>query len=131
MLLADLGDLLATGTTGVVGTDIFLGLLPDTPAACVAVFETGGIGPEYTMSGESPIETPTVQLLARAASYAAARLKANQAFRVLSGLRTRTINNVTYHWAEALQSPFLLERDDADRPVVACNYMIRKAVSTG
>ena len=131
MLLADLGDLLASGTTGVVGTDIFLGMLPDTPAACWAVFETGGAGPEYTMQGESPIETPSVQLLARAATYATARLKANQAFRVLSGLRTRTINSVMYHWAEALQSPFLLERDDHDRPVVVCNYLLRKAVSTG
>ena len=75
--LPELGTYLAanvTDTTLTLGTNLFLGRLPDTPNTCVALFETGGLSPEETMGGSSlPAYTqPRCQILVRAADYASA-----------------------------------------------------------
>lgn len=133
-LLDDLGDYLTSGSTGVTGTDIFLGRMPDTPAACTSIAETGGMAPEHAMStgpGNAVLERPRVQVLARATTYAAAKTRIKIAEGLLDGLRPRTINGIQYHFASAVQPPFLLQYDSAERPVLAQNFEIHKARSTG
>jgi hypothetical protein len=132
-LLDDLGDLLSTGSTGVVGTDLFLGRMPDTPAACTSIAETGGFAPVHAMAsgpGQAVLELPRVQILARAATYSAAKLRIKTVESLLDGLRPRLINGTQYHFAQAVQPPFLLEYDANQRPVMAQNYDIQKARST-
>ena len=69
-VLDEVGTYLAATVTNVtltLGTNLFLGRLPDDPDTCVSVQETGGQGPINTMSNNTApvIEQPNVQTLIR------------------------------------------------------------------
>jgi len=131
-LLEDLFDLLSSGSTGLSGT-ILLGRLSDTPAEQVAIAETGGMAPIHAMSsgpGLAILEMPRVQVLSRSTTYAGAKTRIKLVEGLLDGLRPRTINSIQYHFASAVQPPFLLEYDANGRPVLAQNFEIQKARST-
>ena len=137
MLSDDIGDYLSSGGIGTVGSTaswgIYLGKQPDFPDKCVTVYEYGGAFSLHAMSsgpGRAVAERPRVQVVVRSNSYSTGRTKANEVFRLLDGLRERTINGVTYKWAAAIQSPFLMRRDENDRALIAANYEIWKAIST-
>lgn len=134
MLLDDITDYLSSGGIGTIGTNLFGGFMPDTPDVAVAVYESGGRPPDVAMgpsAGAVAMEWPSVQVVCRATAYdyAVARTKAHDAFKLLQGLPTRTINGTQYHWGMARQSPFLMGRDEAGRVLIACNYDIAKALS--
>lgn len=87
-LLSDVG--LAT-----LGTDTFIGpaaVLPLPPAAgpYLSVIDTGGSAPWEAQSGEE-YERLSVQIVIRAATYAAARTRALAVWRRLNGLRDITV----------------------------------------
>lgn len=131
-LLDDLQDLLSSGSTGLSGT-ILLGRLSDTPAEQIAIAETGGMAPVHAMSsgpGNAILEIPRVQILSRSTTYSAAHTRIKLVEGLLDGLRPRTINGTQYHFASAVQPPFLLEYDANGRPVLAQNFEIQKARST-
>ena len=137
MLLDDIADLLSSGGIGTVGSTanwgIFTGRRPDFPDKVVSVFEYGGAGSLHAMAsgaGLAVAERPRVQVVVRSNAYSTGRTKANDVFRLMDGLRERTINGVTYKWAAAIQSPFLMARDENDRALIACNYEVWKAIST-
>ena len=133
MILEDLTDYLSTQGHGTEGTDLFRHFLPNDPDAVVTMYETGGIGSVHAMStgpGNAKVERPRVQIVARATTPDAARLKIGQILLDLDGLRETTINSVRYLWAEAVQSPFFLLRDDAQREIFACNFDFVKELST-
>ena len=132
-LLEDLLDLISSGSTGLSGT-ILLGRLSDTPAEQLAIAETGGMAPVHAMSsgpGNAILELPRVQISSRSTTYAAAKTRIKSVEALLDGLRPRTINGIQYHFATAVQPPFLLEYDANNRPVLAQNFEIQKARSTG
>ena len=90
MLLDDIGDYLSSGGIGTVGLTVFKSLLPDSPDACVAIFETGGFPSLHTMSASSPAaENPTFQVVCRAGNYEEARLLAKDVDILLNGVRNR------------------------------------------
>lgn len=133
-LLVDLGDYLSSGSTGVVGTDIFLGRLSDTPAGQIAIAEYGGFAPVHAWNsspGNAVLERPRVQLSSRAATYAVAKSRIKEMEHLLDGLRDRTINGTTYHFVSAIQPAFLLEYDANNRPILAQNFDISKTWTTG
>ena len=129
-LLDDISDLLSSGTTS---TSISKDYMPTTPDTCLVVYGYGGLAPTHTMvngPGLSVLEEPRVQIVARSMSLQSAHRDARSAYRVMNGLRKRTINGMTYHWASSIQEPFLLERDANARFSVACNYELKKDRST-
>ena len=131
MLLAELGAYLATEGVGTVGTDIFYGTLPATPEACVALFEYGGIAPEHNLGTTAlRYEMPRVQVLTRHGTYLTGIKKAQDVTNAFAAIANSTISEVYYLHVEPLQSPFLLDRDQNDRWIFACNYQVRKAVSS-
>ena len=138
MLLDDVADLLSTGGIGSVGSTASYGIykaaMPDAPEKAVAVYETGGGPSLHAMSGSagSAVATrPRVQVVVRSASYSTGRQKAQDAFRLLDGLRDRTVNGVRYMGGAAVQSePFPIGRDENARHLIACNYEFVKAMST-
>lgn len=137
MLLDDIGDYLSSQGIGTVGTDIFKGFLPEATTAAVALYETGGRGPDVAM-GAGPIgstvamEWPRVQVVCRADEYdyATARSKAHDIFKLLHGMPARVINSTSYQWAAAVQSPYLMGRDESNRVLISCNYDVAKALSS-
>lgn len=135
MVLDDLADLASSQGHGTVGTDLFKGLLPAQPDACVAILGPyGGAPPVEAMAGAAGralAERPRVQVVARAPRHDAAHKKARDLWRSLDGLPARSINGVAYLSVFALQTPFHLETDGNGRAVIACNYeVVRSAASS-
>jgi hypothetical protein len=131
-VLEEVGAFLAAAGLGVIGADLFLGKLPNDPPACGAVYEYGGFAPEGQF-GASGIrhETPAIQVVFRGEphDYAGPRAKAKTAFVALTNVETQSLSGTFYHWIHAQQSPFLLQRDDAERTLIACNYLCEKEPS--
>ena len=132
--LPDVGAYLVanvTDTSLVLGTNLFLGRLPDTPSTCVSVYETGGLTPIEAMGGSSlpAFIQPRAQLLVRAASYAAAASLAEDCFKKLTLIDNEALSGTKYLRVEGIQSPFYLERDGQERVVFACNYQAQRVLT--
>lgn len=134
MLLDDIADVLTSGGVAERGVDIFKSRMPAQPAAAVAVLYGGSSAPPvHAMAGsagQALAERPVISVWTRACQPGDAAKRAQDAFFVLDGLGTRLINGVLYHSIYAVQSPFLLERDENDRTVFACNYVVTREPST-
>lgn len=134
MLLDDAVDYLSSGGLGIAGEDLFKGTMPDAPDVCVAVYETGGLPSVHAMAagpGLAVVERPRIQVLCRAGrdDYETARSKAHSVFKLLDGLRARSINGTAYKWAAAVQSPFFIGPDQNNRPLISCNFDVVKALT--
>jgi|TARA_R110002020_G_scaffold246713_4_gene460601 hypothetical protein len=132
-MLTDVGTYLAAASISTqdltLGTNLFLGRLPDSPDTCVALVQTAGVAPEDTFgTSYPPLETQGLQVLSRAAAYATAESLAVDIFKSLQTVDNQTLTSTLYLKIEATQSPFALSRDTQERGIVACNYLIMKAV---
>ncbi len=132
--LPEIGTYLAatvSHTSLTLGTNLFLGRLPDTPDTCVALFETGGLTPAETMGGSTlPAYTqPRTQILVRAADYATASALAEDCFKKMTLIDNEALSGVKYLRAAGVQSPFYLERDGQERVVFVCNYQTQRVLT--
>ena len=121
-MLTEIGAYLATQNVGTVGTDIFLGLMPDQPDNCIALFEYAGSPPDLHWPGEYP----GLQVRVRNKSYAAARTKIGEAMTALHGLHEQTLSGTRYLLIKARGSPEVLKRDNNNRVEVFVNFEIIK-----
>jgi hypothetical protein len=123
---------LATLGLGTVGTTIHLGMMPETPDVCCAVYEYGGPASDlgFGVSGVQH-ETPGVQVVFRgtAGDYATPRTSAATAHNGLAAVQGTTLSGTKYLTIRPVQSPFLLKRDANDRVYIACNYLANKEPS--
>jgi len=125
MLLDDLHTYLS----GAGLAPIQLGSLHDDPDDTLALLETGGFPSQHAMVGtlgQPVIEEPTVQVVSRSMAYDTAHSVIRTARARLDGLKEETINGTLYNWVQAMQPPFLLERDEVGRFVLAFNIHIRR-----
>ena len=130
MLLDELATYLAAQGIGTQGVDLFNGVLPDSPPDAVALFEYGGVAPVHALGGgQAKYERPRVQVVARATTYSAARSKIETIYKLLQAVSNASLSSVRYLSIEAVQSPFLLTRDENARVVLACNFQIVKELS--
>ena len=127
-LLDDVGTLLAAQVGSLtLGTNLFLGRLPDEPDTAVALFETGGEAPVNTMGGGLyEVEQPRLQVLTRGASYSATHALAMSVWLVLEATTNDTLSATLYHRITAVQSPFPIERDSKDRIVFSQNFRVQR-----
>ena len=121
-MLREIGAYLATKGIGTVGTDIFLGLMPDQPDNCIALFEYAGSPPDLHWNGEYP----GLQVRVRNKSYAAARTKIGEAMTALHGLHEQTLSGTRYLLIKARGSPEVLKRDNNNRVELFVNFEIIK-----
>ena len=121
-MLREIGAYLATKSIGTVGTDIFLGLMPDQPDNCIALFEYAGSPPDLHWNGEYP----GLQVRVRNKSYAAARTKIGEAMTALHGLHEQTLSGTRYLLIKARGSPEVLKRDNSNRVELFVNFEIIK-----
>ena len=121
-LLTEIGAYLATKSIGTVGTDIFLGLMPDQPDNCIALFEYAGSPPDLHWAGEYP----GLQVRVRDKSYAAARTKIGEAMTALHGLHETVLGGTRYLLVKARGSPEVLKRDANNRVELFVNFEIIK-----
>ena len=120
-----------TAQTLVLGTNLFLGRLPDTPDTCVAVIETAGQSAVDAMGGSTlPAYTrPRAQVLVRAVSYSDASAVAEDIFKQIQKIDNESLSGVRYLRANGMQSPFYLERDIEERAVFSCNYQTLRVLT--
>lgn len=121
-MLREIGAYLATKSIGTVGTDIFLGLMPDQPDNCIALFEYAGSPPDLHWPGEYP----GLQVRVRNKSYAAARTKIGEVMDKLHGLHEQTLSGTRYLLIKARGSPEILKRDNNNRVELFVNFEIIK-----
>lgn len=130
-MVEEIGTFLAAAGVGTLGTDLFIDNMPDSPDTCVAVIESiVGLPPTRTLGSGLPVtEMPRFQVYARAASKTTAHAKAKAAWDALEVVADQTLSGTRYERIEALQSPFLLKRDDADRWVFLANFQAHRVYS--
>ena len=112
-----------------LGTNLFVGRMPDSPDTCVVLYEYGGGVPDNTMGGGLPVlENPSIQVAVRAASYATAESLIQSIWLTLETVIDETLTATRYNRIGAIQSPFPLDRDSADRVVFVQNFDVTKAL---
>jgi hypothetical protein len=121
-VLREIGAYLATKSIGTVGTDIFLGLMPDQPDDCIALYEYAGSPPDLHWNGEYP----GLQVRVRNKSYAAGRTKISEVMAALHGLHEQTLSDTRYLLIKARGSPEILKRDNNNRVELFVNFEIIK-----
>jgi hypothetical protein len=129
----EIADKLATLGLGTVGTDIFIGVIPERPDAVTAVFETGGEPPEFGFGTPGlKYETPSVQIICRGArgDYATPRARIQLAYLGLPQVQGTTLGSTYYHMIKPIQTPFELRRDDDARVLMVVNVKCEKEMSS-
>lgn len=125
-MLDDLGAYLDTNSSLVLGTDLFLGVLPEIPSNCVALFENSGVSPDFTLGTNNlPIlERPELQVIVRNGSYSTGNTLADTIYRVFTQITNQTINSVNYLRIQAIASPSVMDRDSNRRVLFTTNFRV-------
>lgn len=132
--LDEIAAKLVAAGVGVQGTNIFLGsgaVIPTGAGPYLSITETGGAGAGLTHNG-TPVEMPTAQLVARAASYAIARAMLKAAYDALggaNGLRNVTLSGTFYQKVKPRQNITDIGLDDSARRMLSYNIEVEKAPS--
>lgn len=121
-MLKAIGAYLQQQNKGTVGTDIFLGLMPDQPDNCIALFEYAGSPPGLHWNGEYP----GLQVRVRNKSYAQGRAKIGEIMTLLHGLHETTLSGTRYLLIKARGSPEVLKRDASNRVELVLNFEVMK-----
>jgi hypothetical protein len=126
-ILDALGTYLASQGQGTLATDIFLARAPDTPDACVTLYESAGSGPDHTFgAGVYAIDHQRIRVICRAArnDYPAARTKAVAVRAILGAVRDTTLSGVVILTILATSEVYPLSRDGDDRALIGCDYTV-------
>jgi hypothetical protein len=121
-MLSDISTYLKNQGVGTPGTDMFLGLMPDQPDNCIALFEYAGSPPDLHWNGEYP----GLQVRVRNISYAAGRAKIGEVAKKLHGLHEQNLSGTRYLLIKARGSPEVLKRDGSNRTEWFVNFEIIK-----
>jgi hypothetical protein len=129
--VTEVGAHLETDAVATVGTDLFLGRLPDSPDDCLAVIITPGLAGVDTFTGDGIlVEQPGLQILARGANYSTAETLARSAFDSLVAITNEAVDGTQWLRCAPVQSePFSIGRDDRDRAILSCNFEVMKEPS--
>ncbi len=136
-LLNEIAAKLAALGLGTVGTSIHIGMMPETPDVCCAVYEYGGQPPEFGF-GTAGIsyESPAVQVVFRGlpGDYATPRASAATAYNGLASVEATTLTgggtSAFYHTVHPQQAPFSLGPDANQRVRIAFNCIAEKELSS-
>ncbi len=116
-------DVHAYLTANSQGTNLYMGRLPDSPDASVAIYPTSGLPPMETLSHAGvALERPGFQIAVRDRAYATARSRAEAIYKLLQ-LSNQDLSGTRYQRVMPLSSPFILTRDLNDRTIIACNFI--------
>jgi len=126
-MLDHISTYLASLGIATVGTDLFLGTMPDTPDTCTALHEYAGPAPNYTHGDLLPFEEhPRLQVMTRSATYTTARNKAEAIYRALGGVSNLLLSGCTYYRIMPLQQPGFIGKDQNARTQFTVNFQISK-----
>lgn len=124
-ILEAVGDYLQSASVGVQGSTIFLAVMPESPDACIAIYENAGNRPHFTM-GDDPwaIDRPLIQVICRASrsDYPTARNQAETIRALLGAVTEQTISGIPIMRIESQGSVTPMGEDENQRPMVSVNF---------
>lgn len=106
-MLEALAARLESAGIATLATDMFIGMMPNSPDACLALYEYAGESPmEVLADDDATLEMPSVQVMARAGrnAYPAARALIVQARDELTSISNETIGGVRFLRVHALSA---------------------------
>lgn len=115
----------AQSTRWTLGTNLYLNWLPDEPNRAAAIYETAGAEPARSFQSVA-WETPRIQVICRSTSFPQARDDADTMWSILEGVVNQTLSGKDYLRISAVQSPFLIERDERGRPYFGANFDVAR-----
>jgi hypothetical protein len=127
MMLEALADQLQTDGVATVATNLFIGLMPDSPDDCIAIYEYAGSPPiEVLTDNDATLERPSVQVITRAGrnDYPTARTLIENARNSLTNITDSTISGVRFLRVNQISSINALGVDDNDRPRFSLSLQI-------
>jgi hypothetical protein len=122
----DIKDLLVAQSLGTFQVDLFIGELPSSPDASIAVIPGTGQNPGLWYEWERP----GIQIMVRAAAggYTSANTSIDNIKNYLHGLRT-TINSTRYALINQQGDILYLGKDESNRPVFSANFRIQRTTA--
>lgn len=124
-ILEAIGDYLEAHDYGTLGTNIFLGMMPDSPDECIAVFEDQGGSPRFSLgTGGIQIDEPNLQIMFRSArdDYPGARDKAETIRQLLSAITETTMSGIRVMRISPVGSVLPMGVDPEHRSVISLNF---------
>ena len=124
-ILEAVGDYVQAQGQGTLGVNLFLGMMPETPDACVCIYESQGLAPMMTMGAAAfAVEQPGLQVIARGArgDYPGARDKAKAVRALLAAVTETTLSGVHVMRISADGSMLPMGEDQNGRPMVSTNF---------
>ena len=120
-LSQDIIEWLAAEGHGTIGTDLFMAVEPDQPDDVVTAFDTGG-SPDL-MSGDHPIEEPTVMLRARNKDYRQGWERLDTLVRALTDDTRISVadSGAGYVGLWLMSGPMMIGRDEHERHRLTAN----------
>lgn len=118
-MLEALAARLQSASVAIAGTDLFLGLMPNSPDECVALYEYAGAQPlEVMVDNAATLERPSVQVMTRAGrnDYPTARALMVAVRDALTQITNETISGETFLRVSQISSINALGVDENDRP---------------
>jgi len=129
MMLDDIAAFLEAEGVGVVGTDIFKAIHPDTaPETSMTIYEYAGRPPmdQFGEDDVPSIERPGLQVIARSPNYQDARNFLQDAYNALCKIANEVLGTTLYERVQPVQSPFPMGRDANSRALVTVNFSVWK-----
>lgn len=123
MMMRDVaGKIVSLGLGTAIGTDLFLGQMPDSPDVCVGVHAYGGAAPDDVTG----CEYPKFQLQVRSTSPETAYAKAYGLMKGLHSLRSVALGTTLYHCITADSDPIPIGADGRGRWTYTVNFSVYK-----
>ena len=120
----DIKDMLVDAGIGTFGADLFISQMPDTPNACVGLYDTGGYQPEANYVYDRP--TVMARIRGDIGGYINAYGKAEDIKGELHGLTNETWNSTRYVQILCQSDIMFLGYDDNNRPLLSINFAIHR-----
>lgn len=121
--------LIENNLLGTFGTNIFCGKEPDSPDACITVYNTGGIPSKCLDPEERSDESLNIQIRVRANSYRYCHLKMDSIINLLHK-QMATLNDIEMQ-THMVGLPMRLPRDTTNRCFLIANFSILRHLSGG
>jgi hypothetical protein len=123
--LEALGDYLQTQSQGTLGTNLFLGVMPESPDAVVCLYEGPGLAPMETMGVSAfAVDQPGLQVISRGlrGDYPGARDKARTVRGLLAAITETTISGIHIMRVSADGALLPMGEDQNGRPMISMNF---------
>lgn len=118
-MLEALAARLQSASVATPGNDLFIGILPESPDVCVALYEYAGAPPlEVFRDMDETLERPSVQVIVRASrnDYPTARELIKDVRDTLTDITDETISGVRFLRVNQISAINAVGTDDNDRP---------------